>query len=111
MSGLSRAARAGVVVKSAATIEALGSARSVLLDKTGTITLGHPELSDVVASDGLPTDEALRLAASVDRLSAHPLAKALVTGAEARNLALAIPTQVEEQFGNGVRGTVDGHRV
>jgi heavy metal translocating P-type ATPase len=111
MSGLSRAARAGVVVKSAATIEALGSARSVLLDKTGTLTLGHPELSDVVASDGLPADEALRLAASVDRLSAHPLAKALVTGAEARNLALAIPTQVEEQFGNGVRGTVDGHHV
>jgi heavy metal translocating P-type ATPase len=111
MSGLSRAARAGVVVKGAATIEALGSARSVLLDKTGTITLGHPELVDVVASDGLAPDEALRLAASVDRLSAHPLAKALVAGAEARNLALSIPTQVEEQFGNGVRGTIDGHRV
>jgi P-type E1-E2 ATPase len=83
----------------------------VLLDKTGTITLGRPELTDVVAADGVPADEALRLAASVDRLSAHPLAKALVAGAEARNLPLAIPAHVEEQFGKGVRGTIDGHRV
>jgi heavy metal translocating P-type ATPase len=111
MSGLSRAARAGVVVKGAATIEQLGGARSVLLDKTGTVTLGHPELDRVVTTDGLPPDEALRLAASVDRLSAHPLAKALVAAAEQRNLELTIPDDVEEGFGNGVRGTVDGHRV
>ena len=111
MSGLSRAARAGVVVKGAATIEQLGGAGSVLLDKTGTVTLGHPELDRVIASDGLPPDETLRLAASLDRLSSHPLAKALVAGAEQRNLALAIPENVEERFGNGVRGVVDDHRV
>ncbi len=111
MSGLSRAARAGVVVKGAATIEQLGGARSVLLDKTGTVTLGHPELDRVVATDGLPSDEVLRLAASIDRLSAHPLAAALVDGAERRNLALTIPDDVEESFGNGVRGALDGHRV
>jgi heavy metal translocating P-type ATPase len=111
MSGLSRAARAGVVVKGAGTIEQLGEARSVLFDKTGTITLGHPELDRVVATDGTPTDETLRLAASLDQLSSHPLAKALVAGAEERNLALAIPEQVEEEFGRGVRGTVDGRRV
>jgi cation transport ATPase len=111
MSGLSRAARAGVVVKGATTIERLGDARSVLLDKTGTVTLGHPELNQVVTTDGLPPHEALRLAASIDRLSAHPLAKALVDGADRRGLALTIPDNVEESFGHGVRGAVDGHRV
>ena len=111
MSGLSRAARAGVVVKGATTIERLGGTRSVLLDKTGTVTLGHPELDRVVTTDGVGPDEALRLAASVDRLSAHPLAKALVDAAERRDLALTIPHDVEESFGNGVRGTLDGHRV
>jgi heavy metal translocating P-type ATPase len=111
MSGLSRAARAGVVVKGAATIEQLGRARSVLLDKTGTVTLGHPELDRVVAVDGLPPDEALRFAASLDRLSAHPLARALVAGAERRNLPLTLPEHAEERFGEGVRGTVDGHPV
>ena len=111
MSGVSRAARAGVVVKGAGTIEQLGEARSVLLDKTGTITLGHPELDRVVAADGVPPDETLRLAASLDQLSSHPLAKALVAGAEERNLALTIPEQIEEEFGRGVRGTVGGQRV
>lgn len=111
MSGLSRAARAGVVVKGAGTIERLGGARSVLLDKTGTVTLGHPELDRVVATDGLPSDETLRLAASVDRLSSHPLAKALVAGAEQRGVRLAVPEHVEERFGKGVRGSVEHHRV
>jgi heavy metal translocating P-type ATPase len=111
ISGLSRAARAGVVVKGAATIERLGEARSVLLDKTGTITLGHPQFERVVTADGLPPDETLRLAASLDQLSSHPLAKALVAGAEQRNLALTIPDTVEEQLGRGVRGTVGDHRV
>ncbi len=111
MSGLSRAAKAGVVVKGAGTIEQLGEARSVLFDKTGTITLGHPELDGVVTTNGLPADETLRLAASLDQLSSHPLARALVAGAEERNLRLTIPQGVEEQFGSGVRGTVDGHRV
>jgi len=109
--GVSRAARAGVVVKGAGTIEQLGEARSVLLDKTGTITLGHPELDSVVATNGLPAEETLRLAASLDQLSSHPLAKALVAGAEQRNLALTIPEKVEEQFGKGVRGSVDHHTV
>jgi heavy metal translocating P-type ATPase len=111
MCGVSRAAKAGVVVKGAGTIEQLGEARSVLLDKTGTITLGHPELDRVVTTDGLPEDETLRLAASLDQLSSHPLAKALVAGADRRSLALSIPTKVDEQFGAGVRGTVDDQAV
>jgi P-type E1-E2 ATPase len=100
-----------VVVKGGATIEQLGAARSVLLDKTGTVTLGHPALDRVVSADGLVPDETLRLAASLDQMSAHPLAKALVAAAEERNLPLAIPEGTEESFGDGVRGTVEGRRV
>ena len=111
MSGLSRCARAGVVVKGAGTIEQLGDARSVLLDKTGTVTLGHPELEQLVPLDGIPADETLRLAASVDRLSSHPLAHALVAAADARGLRLELPEHVKEEFGHGVVGDVDGHQV
>ena len=96
MSGLSRAARAGIVVKGAGAIERLGKARTVLLDKTGTITLGHPELADV---------------ASLDRLSAHPLAAAVVSGAEQRGLELSLPESAEETLGHGIEGIVDGHNV
>jgi heavy metal translocating P-type ATPase len=111
ISGLSRAARVGIVVKGAAAIEKLGGARTVLLDKTGTLTLGRPELKRVVALDGVPGDEALRLAASLDRLSAHPLAAALVAGAEQRGLELGQPTETKEVFGRGIEGVVEGRRV
>jgi heavy metal translocating P-type ATPase len=111
MSGLSRCAHAGVVVKGAGTIEQLGKARSVLLDKTGTVTLGRPVLERVVPFDGFAVEDTLSLAASVDRLSAHPLAKALVAGAEAEGLGLEIPHDVTESFGRGVDGLVDGRRV
>lgn len=111
MSGLSRCARAGIVVKGAATIEQLGEAHSVLLDKTGTVTLGHPELERVAPLDGLDPDETLRLAASVDQLSSHPLAHALVAGAGARGLHLELPGRVHESFGRGISGEVDGHEV
>jgi heavy metal translocating P-type ATPase len=111
MSGLSRCARAGVVVKGASTIERLGNAHSVLLDKTGTVTLGRPELERVIPLDGIDADETLRLAASVDRLSAHPLAHALVAGAEARGLRLELPEQTREEFGHGISGCVGGHEV
>ncbi len=111
MSGLSRAAKAGIVVKGAATIERLGEARSVLFDKTGTVTLGHPEFERIVATDGFPPEETLRLAASLDQLSSHPMAKALVAGAGQHNVALTIPEQADEQFGKGVRGTVADHLV
>jgi heavy metal translocating P-type ATPase len=111
MSGLSRCARAGVVVKGAGTIEQLGEARSVLLDKTGTVTLGHPQFERLVSLDGLDPEETLRLAASVDRLSSHPLAHALVAGADAQGLKLELPDHVEESFGHGVVGDVNGHEV
>jgi heavy metal translocating P-type ATPase len=111
MSGISRCARAGVVVKGAATVERLGRARSVLLDKTGTVTLGRPKLDRVIPLDGVGADETLRVAASIDRLSSHPLAKALVAGAEAKGLELEVPTDVVEAFGRGIEGRVSRHHV
>jgi heavy metal translocating P-type ATPase len=111
IAGVSRAARRGVIVKSGGVIERLGEARSVLLDKTGTVTLGLPGIERVVAFDGVDTDELLRLAASVDQLSAHVLAEALVHDAESRGLVLVVPERVEEGRGEGVEGTVGGRRV
>jgi heavy metal translocating P-type ATPase len=111
VSGLSRAARNGIIVKGPGAIETLGEARTVLFDKTGTLTVGTPEVREVVTLDGLPAAEVLRLAASVDRLSAHVLGKALVRAAEESSLVLAMPTDVDEQPGQGIAGTVGGRRV
>jgi heavy metal translocating P-type ATPase len=111
VSGMSRAARAGVIVKDGGTIERLGRARSVLIDKTGTLTLGEPDVERVVPLDGRGPDELLRLAASVDQLSAHVLADALVRTAHSRGLALELPTEVTERPGQGIEGRVGAHRV
>jgi heavy metal translocating P-type ATPase len=111
VSGVSRAARLGVIVKGGAAIERLGEARTVLLDKTGTLTLGTPAVQEVVAFDGHAEEEVLRLAASVDQLSAHVLAEALVHDAERRQISLAEPTDAVEEPGQGIAGEVEGHRV
>ena len=111
ISGVSRAAHDGVIAKGGGTIEKLGEARSVLLDKTGTLTHGRPEIEQVKSTDGLAPEELLRLAASVDQLSAHVLAEALVHGAEGRGLELEFPEEVVEEPGQGIEGEVGGHRV
>jgi heavy metal translocating P-type ATPase len=113
VSGVSRAARFGVIVKGGGAIERLGEARAVLLDKTGTLTLGAPEVSEIalLGRDGAAEEEVLRLAASVDQLSAHVLAESLVHEAERRGLELAEPTDAVEEPGQGMEGTVDGRRV
>ncbi|GAA3342274.1 heavy metal translocating P-type ATPase [Amorphoplanes nipponensis] len=113
MSGLSRAARSGVVVKGGGALERLAAGRVVLFDKTGTLTAGRPVLTDVVTpvEPGLAAGEVLRLAASLDQSSAHVLAGALVTAAHDRGLRLVAPEGVQERHGYGVEGVVDGHRV
>ena len=111
VSGVSRAARAGVIVKGGTAIERLGEARTVLLDKTGTLTLGEPAVQEVVPFGGYEAEEVLRLGASVDQLSAHVLAEALVHDAEGRGLALAEPVEAIEEPGQGMEGSVDGRRV
>ena len=111
IAGVSRAARHGVIVKGSGVIEQLGKARTVLFDKTGTLTLGQPALERVVAFDGIGPDELLRLAASVDQLSAHVLAEALVHAAQQRGFELASPAHVVEGRGQGIEGRVDGRSV
>ena len=111
VSGLSRAARSGIIVKGAGAIELLGEARTVLFDKTGTLTVGTPEVREVVTLDGLAVGEVLRLAASVDRMSAHVLGEALVRAARESALDLGLPSNVTEEPGQGIVGTLDGHRV
>jgi heavy metal translocating P-type ATPase len=111
VSGLSRAARAGVIVKGAGAIETLGEARTVLFDKTGTLTVGTPEVRQIVPRAPLTPSHLLCLAASVDRLSAHVLGDALVTAARDADLELTMPTDVREEPGQGIRGSIDGHVV
>ncbi|MGE0026230.1 MAG: heavy metal translocating P-type ATPase [Thermoleophilia bacterium] len=111
VSGLSRSAKAGIIVKGAGAIEMLGRVRTVLFDKTGTLTAGVPDVREVVAVDAVPRWEALRLAASVDRLSAHVLGQAVVRAAQDAGLALAPAARVAEQPGQGIAGEVGGRRV
>jgi heavy metal translocating P-type ATPase len=111
LAGVSRAARQGVIVKGSAAIERLGRARSVILDKTGTLTRGRAALQDVVPLDGIEARDLVRLAASLDQLSAHPVAAALTDAAAERGLRLALPDDVSERPGAGITGRVDGHRL
>jgi heavy metal translocating P-type ATPase len=111
VSGVSRAARSGVIVKGGTAIERLGEARTVLLDKTGTLTLGAPRVEEVIPFGEWDEEDVLRLAASVDQLSAHVLAEALVHDAERRGLRLAEPGDAFEEPGQGIEGTVEGRPV
>lgn len=111
VSGLSRAARAGVIVKGAGAIETLGEARTVLFDKTGTLTVGTPEVREIIPHDDCKPVELLQLAASVDRLSAHVLGEALVTAARGAGLELTMPSEVAEEPGQGIQGTIEGRRI
>ncbi len=112
MSGLSRAARRGVVVKGGSALERLAAGRVVLFDKTGTLTQGRPTVTSVVtAGNDVDPDDVLALAASLDQLSAHVLADAIVTAARRRELPLSVPSDVLEEHGYGVSGTVGERRV
>jgi heavy metal translocating P-type ATPase len=111
VSGLSRAARSGVIVKGAPGIETLGEARTVLFDKTGTLTVGTPDVREILTTNGTQPGELLRLAASVDNMSAHVLGEALVHAAEEAGLPVSLPSDIHEDPGQGIAGTVDGRHV
>ena len=111
VAGLSRAARFGVLVKGAAPLEAMARVRTLILDKTGTLTEGHPRIVEIRAEAGITPDEVLRLAASVDQASRHPVALALVGAARDRGLDLTLPGSVSETPGEGVAATVAGREV
>ncbi|WP_107119002.1 heavy metal translocating P-type ATPase [Streptomyces bungoensis] len=111
VSGLSRASRLGVVVRDGGALENLGRARTLLLDKTGTLTRGRPRVLDVTAGPGFTPTDVVRLAASLDQYSPHVLARAIVDIARERKVALSVPSDVVEEPGRGAYGTVEGHRV
>lgn len=111
VSGLSRASRRGVVIRSGGALENLGHATTLMMDKTGTLTMGSPTVIDVATAPGRDAMEILRVAASVDQMSPHVLAEAIVTAARARDLQLSLPTEVVEEPGQGVTATLDGRRV
>jgi P-type E1-E2 ATPase len=111
VSGLSRASRVGVVVRSGGALEALGRATTLVLDKTGTLTIGRPAVREVAVAPGRDPEHVLRLAASAEQLSPHVLAEAVVTEAKARGLELTLPADVDERPGRGVTAGVGGRRV
>jgi heavy metal translocating P-type ATPase len=108
VSGLSAAARRGVVVKSGGVLERLARCTTLILDKTGTLTAGQPAVTDVVTAGSLPPEEILALAACLDQVSGHVLAAAIVRAAAERGCPLVLPEAVQEVPGQGIAGTVRG---
>lgn len=109
--GAGRGAEHGVLIRSAEALEVAGRLTTIVLDKTGTITTGRPTLTDVRPCDGFRPDELLRLAASVERGSEHPLGQAIVEGARERGLETEAPVGFEAFPGGGVRASVDSREV
>jgi len=112
MVGTGRGASAGVLVRNAEALELLEKITTLVVDKTGTLTEGKPKLTACIPLlDSITENELLRLTASLERASEHPLAHAVVTGAEERGIALSKPEAFQSFAGKGVRGTVDSHDV
>jgi heavy metal translocating P-type ATPase len=111
MVGVGRGAQAGVLIKNAEALERLERIDTLVVDKTGTLTRGRPEVVAVVPAEGMAEGELLRLAAGLERPSQHPLAEAVVRAAEARGLAIPPVDGFDAPMGRGVTGKVEGRRV
>jgi len=111
MVGIGRGALAGVLIKNAEALERFERVNTLVVDKTGTLTEGKPKLTAIAAAEGFAENDLLRLAASLERGSEHPLAAAIVAAAEARKLNLATASEFDSPTGKGVVGTVEGVRV
>ena len=111
ISGLSRAAKFGILIKGGKAIENLARVRTVVIDKTGTLTIGQARLIAIHVDFGITANEVLRIAASLDQASKHVIAQTIVDEARNKGLQLAVPTDVVETPGEGVVGRVDGRRV
>lgn len=111
VAGLSRAATYGVLIKGAKFLESMARIETLVLDKTGTLTEGRPQIARIESKRGLKESELLRLAAALDQASQHPIAQAIVAEARARALVLPVPTEISEFPGEGVSGMVDGREV
>jgi Cd2+/Zn2+-exporting ATPase len=108
LSAIARAARAGVLVKSPAFFEAISQLEAFAFDKTGTLTHGRFEVTDVLTLDGAEQDHVLALAAALEQRSHHPLARAVLAEAEARQLSIPLPTHVKANYGLGLAAMVAG---
>jgi Cu+-exporting ATPase len=106
-----RGAHAGVLIRNAEALETLRKVDTIVIDKTGTLTEGKPSLVSIVAESGIPENELLRLAASIERGSEHPLGEAIVRAAERKQLALSSATDFSYTPGAGVAGTIGDKRV
>jgi Cu+-exporting ATPase len=111
MVGTGRAATGGILIRSAEALETAGRLDTIVLDKTGTITAGHPAVTDVIPVGDIGEDELLALAAAAEADSEHPLGGAIVTGARARGLVVPPATGFESFTGQGVQATVNGREV
>lgn len=111
ISGMSRASGQGAIIKGGAALEKLARAKTVMIDKTGTLTHGGPTVSEMVTADGIDTDEVLALVGSLEQQSPHVVAKSLVAAALERNLTLSPASNVSEQAGHGITGEVSGKIV
>ena len=111
LGGMNTSARRQILVRNGGALEALARTTAVVFDKTGTITIGQPKVSRVVAVDSIPESEVLRLASSVEQGSGHLLARTLVTEARERGVLAEAATSVVEAPGRGVEGEIHGYRV
>ena len=111
MVGTGRGAMMGVLFKNAEALEVMRKVDTLVVDKTGTLTEGHPELVSVTPAQGFDEAELVRLAASIERASEHPLAAAIVRGAQKRDLVLAAAQDFQSVTGKGVTGVVDGRKI
>ncbi len=111
MVGVGRGAAAGILIRNAEALERLEKVDTLVVDKTGTLTLGKPTLSAVEPLGNLPEGEILRLAASLERGSEHPIAIAILAGAQARGMAMATVEDFASPAGKGVSGTAEGRRL
>ena len=111
MVGTGRGARAGVLIRNAEALETFGKVDTLIIDKTGTLTEGKPRLSAVIPQPGIDENDLLQLAASLERSSEHPLAAAIVKGAEAKKLTLTDVAGFSSETGKGVKGTVAGKQI
>ncbi|OLD79958.1 MAG: haloacid dehalogenase, partial [Ktedonobacter sp. 13_1_20CM_4_53_7] len=110
--GTGKGAEQGILIRGGESLERIHAVRAILLDKTGTITKGKPELTDAIALEGMSVDDMLRLVAEAEQGSEHPLAAAIVEGAKARNLLLnAYPDRFTALAGRGLEATVEGYTL
>lgn len=111
MVGIGKGAEAGILIKSGDALETAHRIDVVVLDKTGTVTLGKPSLTDIEVLGSLEENDVLSLAAAAERGSEHPLGESIVRGAKVRGLVLGDPEDFEAKLGHGISATVDGRRV